>query len=265
MRNCSTCRRRDIGRAMSAFDAVAPDFDRGRLLPSGVAEAVRSAILASIDAPGRPRVLDLGAGTGRIGKAFVAAGDAYFGADLSFGMLREFFPYSRNLVQTEGEQLPFSSGTFDVVMLIHVLSGSRGRRRLLAEARRVLRPEGVLAVGQTVSPPEGIDAQLKKRLAAILEDMAVEPHRSKGRDEALSWLESASRRRLTVVAASWNARRTPRDFLVRHRTGARFSALPAEIQGDALERLGVWAEAAFGSLDANFAEDRRFELNMFKF
>ena len=38
----------------------------------------------------RARLLDLGAGTGRIGRPFVAAGDDYVGVDLSLGMLREF-------------------------------------------------------------------------------------------------------------------------------------------------------------------------------
>ena len=73
----------------SAFDAAAPTFDRHRALPSGVPEAIRAAILSAIGGA-RPRILDLGAGSGRIGRAFVAAGDDYVGVDLSSGMLRAF-------------------------------------------------------------------------------------------------------------------------------------------------------------------------------
>src|SRR5688500_8784760 len=72
----------------SGYDAIAPRFDRDRALPDGVAEAIRAAVLAA--AAVRPRVLDLGAGTGRIGRPFVAAGDDYVGVDLSLGTLRAF-------------------------------------------------------------------------------------------------------------------------------------------------------------------------------
>ena len=74
---------------VSAYDAIAPRFERDRALPDGVAEAVRAAVLGAA-AAARPRILDLGAGSGRIGAPFVAAGDDYVGADLSLGMLQAF-------------------------------------------------------------------------------------------------------------------------------------------------------------------------------
>ena len=95
-----------------------------------------SAILGSIGAA-RPRVLDLGAGTGRIGWPFVAAGDDYVGVDLSFGMLREFARRSREsmpaprLVQADGERLPFRDATFDAVLLIQVFGAARVGARLV--------------------------------------------------------------------------------------------------------------------------------------
>jgi len=106
-------------------------------LPDGVPERIRSAVL-SVAGGRRPAVLDLGAGTGRIGLPFVAAGDNYTGVDLSFGMLREF-PRRARLAQCDGEALPFRDGAFDVVMLISVVGAARGWRRLLAEGRRVTR------------------------------------------------------------------------------------------------------------------------------
>jgi len=50
--------------AMSAYDAAAPAFDRHRPLPAGATQAIRTAILAALDVAS-PRLLDLGAGTGR--------------------------------------------------------------------------------------------------------------------------------------------------------------------------------------------------------
>lgn len=151
---------------MSAYDTTAPVFDRYRSLPAGVPEAIRSATVAGAGDQPRPRVLDLGAGTGRIGKPFAEAGDACFGVDLSLGMLREFAGRSRennecapDLVQADGERLPFRDGIFDVVMLIQVLGGAHGWRRLLGETRRVTRARGALVIGQAAGPAEGIDVQ----------------------------------------------------------------------------------------------------------
>src|SRR5579864_5842737 len=98
---------------MSVYDDMAPDFDRRRALPDGVPEAIRDAVLRA-GLPPRPRLLDLGAGTGRIGWPFVRAGDDYTGADLSFGMLRAFAdrdPGAR-LIRADGAVLPFRDASF---------------------------------------------------------------------------------------------------------------------------------------------------------
>ena len=96
----------------SAFDAVAAGFDRHRALPESAARSVRKAVLMAIGAA-RPRLLDLGAGSGRTGWPFVAAGDDYVGVDLSAGMLRVFANRAAGgrrarLVQADGCGLPFA-------------------------------------------------------------------------------------------------------------------------------------------------------------
>jgi ubiquinone/menaquinone biosynthesis C-methylase UbiE len=118
------------------FDAMARSFDRDRALPNGVAETVRTAIfgvLASGASDGtcpRPRVLDLGAGTGRIGWPFVAAGDDYVGVDRSYGMLRVFtgrcdHRHCAALVNGDGCALPFADAAFDAVLLVQIFGGLR--------------------------------------------------------------------------------------------------------------------------------------------
>jgi ubiquinone/menaquinone biosynthesis C-methylase UbiE len=249
------------------FDAVAPTFERYRALPRGVPEAIRSAILQATRKQPPARVLDLGAGTGRIGKVFVAANDFYVGVDASLGMLQEFLLTTRTrcLAQADGQQLPFRDGAFDVVMLMQVLGGARNWRGLLGEARRVLRPGGAVVAGHRVAPAAGVDAQLKKRLAAILETMGVERHQGKqSRDQALAWLGSSAALRLHLRAATWERNPTPREFLVRHRSGARFAALPYAVRDEALEKLSGWAEKTFGSLDAACREEHSFELDVFQ-
>ncbi len=257
----------------SAFDSTAATFERDRPMPSGVPEAIRSAIWQAAPVPAPARVLDLGAGTGRFGKAFVAAGDLYIGIDLSFPMLREFRANSMSacLAQADGQQLPFRDGSFDVVMLMQVLSGAGNWQGILSETLRVLRAGGFIVVGHTVSSQEGMTARLKHQLNLILEEMipeetnVVRHQPQQARRQALAWLESSAGRRLHLCAASWSTSTTPREFLARHRTGARFAALPASAQEDALHQLGAWAKTAFGSLDTVFPEERSFELDVFEF
>jgi ubiquinone/menaquinone biosynthesis C-methylase UbiE len=234
-------------------------------LPEGVPERIRSAVLRLAATP-RPTVLDLGAGTGRIGRPFVAAGDRYIGADLSIGMLHEFHGHDRRarLAQCDGEALPFRDGAFDVVMLISVVGAARGWRRLLAEGRRVTREDGAIVVGKTAGPADGVDARMKDRLAAILEELGV-PAEEKKSGKALAWLESVAAEKRVEVAASWNAERSLRGFLDRKPTGAKFSELPADIRDEALRRLTGWAQSTFGSLDAPHAEPYTFELTIFRF
>jgi hypothetical protein len=141
----------------------------------------------------------------------------------------------------------------------------RAWRRLVAETRRVLRPAGALIIGRTLAPADGVDARMKLRLASFLAEMGVEPVDRNVRDDVQHWLESAALSVKAVIAASWQSERTPRGFLLRHPTGARFSALPEPAKREALDKLKAWAHATFGSLDAVASERHQFELQVFKF
>lgn len=245
---------------MSVYDAMAADFDRRRALPDGVADRVRETILR--DTVPRPRILDLGAGAGRIGRCFVAANDDYTGLDLSFGMLRAFADTAVGaaLVQADGAGLPFADATFDAVLLVQVLSGAHGWRHLLTDAMRVLRPSGAVIIGRVVAPEDGIDALMKAHLAKILDGMGVYPYRDKPRDDALSWMARAMPDHTVQTVATWTAERTPAAFLQRHGGGARFSVLDETIKRDAMAQLRSWANEQFGSVDSVCVEDYRFEL-----
>jgi ubiquinone/menaquinone biosynthesis C-methylase UbiE len=258
---------------MADFDTTAPDFDRYRTLPAGVPAMIRKAVRALLgDAPGA-RLLDLGAGTGRIGEVFVAAGDAYTAVDPSAGMLGRFAakmagrggPAPR-MVQADGRALPFPAAAFDAVLAVQVVSGTAGWRRLLDEARRVLRPGGLLMLGKAVRPAEGVDARMREELARILDQLGVDARRpGAGRAEARDWLGPAASRSSEVVAARWEEVRSPRDYLARHATGARFVALPQPVRDEALRRLAGWAVDTFGALDARLLEPAEFVLDVFTF
>jgi SAM-dependent methyltransferase len=253
-----------MGVQASAFDALAPRFERDRALPADVAAAVRAAV-REVTGIARPRVLDLGAGTGRIGWPFVAAGDDYVGADLSLGMLRAFAQRcdgAPRLVQADGHRLPFRDATFDAVLLIQVFGGIDDWRTFTAEVRRVLQPSGAILTGRTRAPEDGVDARMKRQLDGIVGTRPGGANRREDIERLLGASAADTERR---VVGTWTAERMPRQFIARHRAGARFSALPESAKDDAMARLADWAEKAFGSLDAMSPESHTFELRVFKF
>jgi len=258
----------------SGYDTIADRFEHQRALPEGVAQSVRAAVLTSIGPIDRPRLLDLGAGSGRFGWPFVAAGDDYVGLDQSAGMLRVFAARNAGgrrpqLVQAEGCALPFGDASFDAVLLIAVFGDLPDWRLLIDEARRVLRTGGKVITGCTVTPEDGIDERMKQRLDALLDERLPElGRRQRGsgrRQDAIAYLAAAAPGTAVLTAASWSAERCPGAFLDRHAGGARFSRLPLAAREDALRALADWAQTEFGTLDAVFPETHRFEMQLFTF
>jgi len=249
----------------TVYDHMAADFDRRRPLPQDVPPAIRSAILAAL--PPRPDLLDLGCGAGRIGWPFAAAGDNYTAIDASLNMLRAFasrdLPQAPRLARADGTRLPFPYATFDAVVLVQVLSGVSGWRDLLREIQRVLRPGGVLFVGQSVAPENGLDARMKQHLSELLDGMDVHPYRRQPKQDAFGWLADNSAL-TTAVVARWPMGRTPREFMERHGNGARFSVLDPAVKAAAMSRLADWASATFGTLDAVSIEEQCFELRTYR-
>jgi hypothetical protein len=139
-------------------------------------------------------------------------------------------------------------------------------RQFADEARRVLRPDGAVVIGRTAAPEDGVDARMKRQLDSIL---SILGEGGAKRQNARAAVENRLGARATGVerriAGTWTAQRTPRQFIARHRDGARFSALPASVKNDAMTRLAIWAEREFGSLDAVLSESHAFELQIFKF
>jgi ubiquinone/menaquinone biosynthesis C-methylase UbiE len=232
-----------------------------------VPEAIRLALWTAVQLPSPARVLDLGAGTGRFGKAFIEAGDNYTGVDMSLPMLREFKGSAREavLAQADGRQLPFNNDVFDIVLLMHFLSGTDDWQRVIDEVRRVCRNGGIIVVGSTARPESGIDTQLKQQLKVILEEMGVAWHKTQqAHRDAIRYLKLFAARHIHTEAAFWNVSATAQDFFLRHRSGARFAALPTAVQEEALQKLNTWVEQVFGSMHREFNERRSFELDIFE-
>jgi ubiquinone/menaquinone biosynthesis C-methylase UbiE len=252
---------------MSAFDFVADRFERYRKLPSHVPVAIRQALHVHGGIDATARLLEVGCGTGRIGAQFAAESDNYFGVDLSMAMLREFhrkrFTPTTALVQANGGRLPFGDRVFNAVFIMHMTS-ARNWRALLAEGQRVLQSGGVLAIGGTRGPADGLDATMQKRLEELIAEMGAAV-RSPDRRAIGKWLRATSSRHTEITPAYWTVDRAPREFFLRKQSAARFGSLPTDVREAALRLLAEWTEHNIGPLDTPVSEPHYFRLELYWF
>ena len=114
--------------------------------------AMREAYLSEIELPEGARVLEVGCGPGPVSRALTAwprVGEVV-GIDPSpifLAKARELAAHLKTLSFMEGDAraLPFKSESFDAVVFHTTLCHVPGPELVLAEASRVLRPEGSLA------------------------------------------------------------------------------------------------------------------------
>jgi SAM-dependent methyltransferase len=195
--------------ASQAFRRHGADWDENRALGLP-AEAIERAVLGVMP----PRIgafLDIGTGTGRLLELVAPRAERAFGVDASRDMLalaRARFAQhgmaDRCAVrQADMYRLPLPDGAFDVVALQMVLHYADDPAAALAEAARVLRPDGLLVVVD-LAPHERSD---------LLEQHA---HRWPGFDDAelAGWLGAAGCAPQAAIAVSsaipvriWPARR----------------------------------------------------------
>jgi ubiquinone/menaquinone biosynthesis C-methylase UbiE len=132
------------------FDAWSHTYDRSPAQVLFFGPIQRSVTTALRDKAGAGRVLDIGAGTGRLldrlGSAY--PGLALFGLDRSGGMLASAHRVRPHLhlVRGAAEGIPFPDESFDVVTSTVSFHHWSDQPRALAEVRRVLRPAGLFAL-----------------------------------------------------------------------------------------------------------------------
>jgi ArsR family transcriptional regulator len=197
--------------ASDAFRRHGADWDENRAL--GLPAAAIEAAVLDLLPPRIGAFLDIGTGTGRLLELVAPRTERAFGVDASRDMLAlararfaEHGVADRCAVrQADMYRLPLPDGAFDVVALQMVLHYAEDPAAALAEAARVLRPDGLLVV---------VDLASHER-AELLERHA---HRWPGFDDAAlaGWLGGAGCAPLPAVAVSgpvpvriWPARRLP--------------------------------------------------------
>lgn len=134
------------------YDRLAPTYDAR--YAAGARSGTGEALRALVEVRGAKRVLEVGCGTGhwlqdlqRAGIGQICGVRAY-GLDLSSGMLRQAHEKapSLDLVRGRAARLGFPGAAFDLVYCVNAIHHFEAPRTFVAEAARVLRPGGMLAV-----------------------------------------------------------------------------------------------------------------------
>jgi ubiquinone/menaquinone biosynthesis C-methylase UbiE len=132
-----------------SFDRAANYYDATRGLPAEVARDVTDVLVSEL--AGKELCLEIGVGTGRIALPLTERGVEMIGVDLAPAMLARLVANAGGnqpfpLVTADVTWLPLADGSVDAVLGSHVLHLIANWKSAVDEARRVLRPGGLLLV-----------------------------------------------------------------------------------------------------------------------
>ena len=136
------------------FDRIAPVYDvMNRVTTAGLDQHWRWATARAVVRPG-DRVLDAACGTGDLAVIAAKSGATVTGLDFSPRMLERARRKAPQLEWVQGDllALPFADATFDVATVGFGVRNVADMARAIAELRRVLRPEGRLAILELTRP-----------------------------------------------------------------------------------------------------------------
>jgi ubiquinone/menaquinone biosynthesis C-methylase UbiE len=211
------------GKVEQQFGAQAQAY-LGSTVHAQGADLQQLAALAAAQAEGRARILDLGCGAGHASFAVAPHAASVTAYDLSADMLGVVAEAARvrglDTIRTRqgpAERLPFADAEFDLVISRYSAHHWSDPAAALAEAARVLHPDGILCIIDVVGPEGPHTALLDTHLQAVELLRDVSHVRDYAPREWLTMLHNAGltaeetrRWRIDIEFASWLARmRTP--------------------------------------------------------
>ena len=253
-----------------SFDQAAENYDKTRPLFDVTADVgIRSLLEAAGEGA---RILEVGAGTGRISIPLLERGADLIGCDLSAKMLgrqRGKYPAAR-LVQSDAVFLPFSSGHFDCVLVVHVMHLIGPWREALGEFKRVIKAGGAFLNVSTYSTVgESTRVQMRDHWRRWLESQGVDvrhPGAQSG-EELKNEFRILGARLKEVEVVRFAHTYTLGEELNRYesRVYSETWSVPDAIYQASLAELRLWAEHEFGDLNSEHEETSRFVFDVASF
>lgn len=168
----------DKRQVAASFSRAAATYDSVAQLQRGVGDALLQRLPQGLR-PGR--WLDLGCGTGHFSRALARrfTGSEGVALDIAEGMLNHARPLggAAHFVAGDAERLPLQAGSCDLVFSSLAVQWCADFATVLSEARRVLKPGGVLAFASLCS---GTLAELRDSWAAVDGQVHVNRFRERG-------------------------------------------------------------------------------------
>jgi SAM-dependent methyltransferase len=241
-----------------SYDDQATRFDERVGLSDEAVAAFSAAIIEEAGAGGL--VVEIGAGTGRIGAVLIAAGARYLGIDLSGAMLarfRERQPAGADpalLIQADGNQAwPLADQTAQIVFglrSIHHLEQTHACEQIL----RVLRPGGVLLIGRVERGDDSLHKKVRRQMHALVREHGFEPRQADHAAAALigQLVEHGARALPPRALAVWSRAKSPAQLIGdwAGKQGLGGLRLPDMAKRAVLADLNSWAADAFDDVHA---------------
>lgn len=252
------------------FDHQAATFDERAGLPAIYCRDIARAALKIADVSAGELVVELGPGTGQIGR-WLGAPAHYLGLDLSAGMLGEF---RERLGEAAGERAlvradaniswPLSDGAARLVFssrAAHLLNHEHVAREMF----RVASPSGAtLIVGRVKRDPQSMRACMARGMNERLRERGFEGRGGEKQNRRL--FEACHRRGAKILepltVARWNSSASPGQSIESWRSLKSLGGVqvPSQARAEILAELESWAREAFGGLDEQFESEETYVL-----
>jgi SAM-dependent methyltransferase len=209
--------------------------------------------LASCLIPGS-RIIDIGAGTGRVSVPLAGLGFRVVALDPAVPMLQAMRqksgPGMVPCVAAEGARLPFRRSSLDAVVLARLLYLVPDWKNLLSETKDVLRPGGKLFHEWGNGSADEAWVQVREKARSLFQNAGIEnPFHPGARSEAEieHFLRDLGLLHTKRIDAGAGPAITLADFLSKIESGelSYIWNIPKEVQDSCLPQLKRWCESRF--------------------
>ena len=249
---------------LKSFDRVAHVYDQTRGMPPDAERAVADGIAAILhEVAPRPRLLEVGIGTGRIAVPLAERGVRVAGVDISRAMLAVLRGKRTDidLAFAEAAHLPFCDASFDAALFVHILHLVPDADATVRATLLLVRPGGLVILGGD-DREESVRARANAIIQQITQEIAGiemggwKPYEST-QQRALEILAEAGavieRRTLARWLSSTTAKR------MTERLAARDFSSSWRIPDDRLDAIVAEARIRLAALFGDFERPVEFE------